>query len=208
MVFNLSVNSDNLVQRAFLKGMEGLNSFWGINWQTGLPNIYICDSRIDFDLARGGKSRLDTVAFTRGKDVILLSYEKIPDESSLSLNEEQYAALIGHELCHLFVNIVNGGKKLPLWLNEGLSIYLSGQTEEGVGIWRRPKSFSSFIESDIENKKGAYEEGGFVVELLVKKFGKEKMIELVRKAGNGELNSIFEEVYGFSLSYEEINNFV
>ena len=57
--------------------------------------------------------------------------------------------------------------------------------------------------------KGIYKESGFFIELLVNKFGKEKLLELIRRLP--EINSeesfkkLFKEIYGFELSYGEVN---
>jgi len=114
-----------------------------------------------------------------------------------------------HELNHLFYGIVSGGTPGPLWLREGLSTYLSGQT--ALGQWEKPAEFRGFIDSDSneENKKYAYAEGGFVVELLVQKFGKEKVILLVKQLKTIKnlegFKILFREIFGIELEYGVIN---
>jgi len=91
-------------------------------------------------------------------------------------------------------------------LCEGVAICLSGQNE-----WIKPVTkFKDFLDDYATASKSAYREGGFVVEILLKKFGKEKLIELLEKIKqekpdeNG-FSKLFESVYGIKLSYQELN---
>lgn len=68
----------------------------------------------------------------------------------------------------------------------------------------------SFVEKFYESaEEGVYNEGGFVVELLVKKFGKQKLFRLIKslsKINNqSEFKKQFLKIYGFDLNYREIN---
>lgn len=75
-------------------------------------------------------------------------------------------------------------------------------------IWKKPERFDGFLESSWGNLKKAYGEGGFVVELLISNFGKEKIIQLVKSLPELESDKFgkkFMEIYGFELNYEEIN---
>lgn len=51
-----------------------------------------------------------------------------------------------------------------------------------------------------------YVESGFVVEMLVKKFGKNKLFELIRSlqdvSDEKQFSAIFKKNYGFQLSYK------
>jgi len=172
------------------------------------PDIYILESRKEIDEIRGISTSSQDVGWAKNRNIFLLDYKKIETESSYKLTPEQYIALIKHELNHLFFNIVSGGTSGPIWFREGFSIFLSGQTTNGQ--WEKPGELIGFIESEGENKKYAYSEGGFVVELLVDKFGKEKVIQLVKRlksiASDQDFKQTFNEIFGIELSYDSINN--
>ena len=56
---------------------------------------------------------------------------------------------------------------------------------------------------------GVYEESGFVVELLVNKFGKTKLLKLIKTLhttnSEKQFKKLFKDIYGFNLNYREIN---
>ena len=208
MIYRATLVSDSNVDEAYREGMTVLNGFWGINWQENIPDIFIIGDRSEINKIKGKMTRDQLVGWSKGRGIFVLEYQKVI-ESSFKLTKEQYKALIKHELNHLFYGIVSGEISGPLWLNEGLSIFLSGQTT--LGQWERPSEFRGFIESDAseENKKFAYAEGGFVIELLVNKYGKDKLIQLVRqlksvKDSDG-FKTLFTEIFGIELSYKSIN---
>ena len=57
--------------------------------------------------------------------------------------------------------------------------------------------------------KPAYEEGGFFVEFLVNKYGKGKILDLVKSLPKMKSKASFEEkfkeLYGLDLTYKDIN---
>ncbi len=208
MIFKIKPVEDKLAQSAYDKGMKELNEFWGINWIVSTPSIIVVEDRKQMDQLLGKKTESWLVGYAFGskgiRGVAVLDFKNINDESIQKFDEVGYTALIKHELCHLFYNSVSQGVTGPNWLCEGLSIYLSGQTR--LKVWKIPEKFDGFLESSWGNLKKAYGEGGFVVELLVNKFGKEKMIQLVKTLPKArEFGEKFKEIYGFELNYEEIN---
>jgi len=131
-------------------------------------------------------------------------YEK---ESSKKFDPKNYPLTIRHELCHIFYNQL-ARKSQPLWLNEGLALYLSGQ----IKLRLKPEKFSEFLLFDEKNSIGdktVYKEAGFVIEKLVSKFGKEKLLKLITSCrqvnDNNEFLKLFKTIYGFELSYNNIN---
>lgn len=213
MIYRLKRIEDRLVQEAYDEGMKSLNDFWGIGWTKGTPKIYVVDSRADIDEIKGFVTEPWLVGWATGlepgdRKIYVLDFDKFESESNHDRNEEKYKMLIKHELCHLFMSTVSNGSfiQAPMWLNEGVSVYLSGQ----IYTRKKPDRFVGFLDSDRKNPFPAYGEGSFVVELLVNKFGKEKLISLVKKLPELKerrtLFDIFEEVYGFVLSYDNIND--
>ena len=212
MIFKIQTVLNGLIKTAYEAGMKQLNDFWGINWTEKTPDIYIVDSRSVINKLKGKETEGWLVGWAEIIDLqkynlYLLDLDSLESESTHKKNEEKYSALVIHELCHLFVaKIQNRSMPVgPMWWNEGVSTFLSGQYK----FKKRPERLEGFIESNRQNPTPAYEVGGFVIELLVNKFGKEKLIEMVKYLGNSTPETTFKEdflaVYGFELSYEKIN---
>jgi len=209
MIFKVNSTIDERTQKAYDEAMESLNDFWGIDWTSMTPNIFVVDSRKDMDMLKGKSTEPWMVAFATGnqpgdRKVYILDYDKFATESSWQITEEGYKALLKHEICHLFTTIVSKGRQIPSWLNEGLSICLSGQLSLGRV---KPTSFGRFLSGNI---KDSYDEGGFVVEILINKFGKDKLIKLIGSMSEvksqEDSQKIFKDVFGIDLSYDSINN--
>ena len=68
--------------------------------------------------------------------------------------------------------------------------------------------FIDAYEKDV--KKGAYDEGGMVVKILVENFGKKKLLKLISqtKGANDKRKfaKLFKEIYNFDLNYKNFNN--
>jgi hypothetical protein len=211
MIFKIEPTKDELVESAYMEGMEELKKFWGINWIKSTPNIVIVKNRADLDAYMGRKTENWLVGAGYGskglRGVVVLDYKNINQESINKYDEEGYKALIKHELCHLFFSIASNGVIGPSWLSEGISIYTSGQND--LKVWPKPAKFVGFLEANKEHMMKAYSEGGVVVELLVNKFGKDKILELVKALpGLAKYENFlekFKEIYGFELTYEKIN---
>jgi hypothetical protein len=188
--------------------MNKLNDFWKINWIENTPDIFVVGNRKQINLLQGKETSGELVGWAKNRNIYILDFQKIETESSYKLTPEQYVALIKHELNHLFYGIVSDGAMGPLWLREGLSICLSGQTKNGQ--WQKPAEFKGFIDSEGKNKKYAYAEGGFVVELLINKFGKDKVVQFVKEMkgvnSEEEVGVKFKEVFGIDLTYEALND--
>ena len=212
MIYKIKSYDNQLIQDAYDSAMKKLNEFWQIDWTTNTPDIYIVESRSDINKIKEKETESWVVGWAAATDpekkrLFLLDFDKLETESDHKKDEEAYKALIAHELCHLFVaNIEKKSPPMgPMWWNEGISVYLSGQ----LRFKRKPEKFTGFLNSNRENPRPAYNEGGFVVELLVQKFGDEKIIEMVEYLRDSKPATTFIEdfqaVFGFELTYEAIN---
>ena len=211
MIFKINSITDDLIQSAYDEAMMKFNDFWGVGWDTNTPYVIVVENREDFDvlLAKKTENWTSASAFFGNRPgerrLYVLDFKNINQLSSQKYDENGYKALIRHELCHLFYKIVSKGPTGPAWLSEGASVYLSGQND----LMTRPNKFDGFIEANGEKMAKAYNEGGYVVEMLVTKFGKEKFIKLISSLSEvkieGDFDKIFEGIYGFKLNYETIN---
>jgi len=74
---------------------------------------------------------------------------------------------------------------------------------------KKPVKFASFLEFYDIGDKGIYEESGFAVMFLVDKFGKGKLLELIKSLRTiftkEDFYKTFKDIYGFEPSYESFN---
>lgn len=130
---------------------------------------------------------------------------------------KEFRHLIHHELTHAVVNdMFYGGSvqniisnnitvNLPTWFNEGMAEYQSLGWDINTDMFIRDAAISEYL-PDIQNLNGyfAYRGGQSVFYYIAKKYGKEKIGEIVNKTrGSG---SVEEGIKGsIGLSLEELN---
>ena len=205
IVFELKSKEDKFLEKSYRKAMKELNEFFGINWKRNLPRILILNSRKEIDTFKGYKTKEWFIGEAGGKNIFLLDRKNFEKESSHKYSNERYFQLIKHELGHLYFSILSEGKEKPYWLNEGIAIYLSGQLSQR----KKPRKFNIFMKFYSILNKEIYKESGFVVELLVKRFGKGKILKLIKLLrsvkSEKDFKKQFKKIYGFNLNYKEIN---
>jgi hypothetical protein len=205
MIYTITQKEDPLLENIFKKSMEELNAFYEIDWVHHVPKLIVVDDRKTINLMRGEETENWLIGWSEGKNIFVINRERIDSESGHKYNPKNYSAFIKHELSHSFYNIISGGQSKPIWLNEGLSIYTSGQN----AFKKKPTEFSKFLEFYEKGGQGVYDESGFFVEVLIEKFGKQKLLDLIKESKNlnthEEFAKFFAKEYDFNLSYDEIN---
>jgi hypothetical protein len=200
-----TIQSKNKKVKSFYdKAMKELIDFYGVNWIENTPVIYLVNSRESFDIISGYKTEDWVVG--RALDynkLLLLSPESYEKESRHKYSDEEYYSLLKHELSHLFYMIFSQGKG-PVWLDEGFAIYTSDQ----LTTKDRPKEFKNFLKYYSDEDEDVYSESGFVVEGLILKYGKEKVIGFLKVLPNvnseEDLKKEFEKYFGIELNYKDL----
>jgi hypothetical protein len=132
---------------------------------------------------------------------------------SIATDELEWAArVMPHELTHLVVQqvIFNPYNSLPVWLNEGLAMYMEGTLDpyyaaifesaaaaDGlISVRSMASPFSAFGDEALL----AYIESYKLVEYLVDNYGRDKMLELLEtfRQGSGYDEALLK-VYGFDM---------
>ena len=206
MIFEVFNKKDAQIEKVYEKSMKEFNRFFGLNWKRNLPSIFLVPNRKIIDLLKGHKTESWVVGWVDGNNIFLLDRRNYNSESSHKYSEKEYNALLKHELCHLFFQGVSkGGFLKPRWMDEGVSIFLSGQTK----LRKKPQKFEKFLEFYDKGGSGIYSESGFVVEILVKNYGKQRLLELIKniskQKNRKQFNNLFKKIYGFYPSYEKFN---
>src|SRR3989338_1444785 len=180
MVLKIHHSKNDFLEKIYTDLMKSLNEFYEINWVHHLPIIIIVDDRETINTLKGKKTENWVVGWTNGSQVYILNKDSFEKESSHKCNPDEYSALIKHELSHCFYNILSNYHHIPIWLGEGVASYTSGQNN----LKNKPKEFSKFLDCYDHGGKGVYSESGFFVQILIEKFGKQKLLNLIKKLKN------------------------
>jgi hypothetical protein len=164
-------------------------------------------SRQQFDDICGRKTEPFETALSTANLIFMMAEEVYEQESNKKFNPQYNLLTIRHEVCHKFFQR-SAWTSQPVWLNEGTSMYLSGQLN------RRKKidQFSNFLlfnSSNFVDGQNIYQESGFVVEKLIEKFGRKQFLNFLQsiRPGSKDFNfdKIFNKTFGFKLTYDNIN---
>ncbi len=208
MVFSIISLNNKKIEKFVKESLKELKDFFGIDLQN--PLVFIVPNRKIINLLIKHKTENWLVAWANYPQnaIYLLDPKNYKKESIHIYSKEKYYARIKHELVHLFVNkICELDFVKPVWLSEGIAIYLSGQNK----FKKIPNDaeFGCFLDSFGEHKDGVYKESGFAVKILIEKYGKYKFLELLKKLktmkSKEEFNIIFQDIYGFELNYKIFN---
>lgn len=207
MIFSLQNKNDSLIEKNYYDSIKELNEFFEINWIKNLPKVYLIKDRKTIDKLKNRKTEDWLVGWAKENSICLLDRKNYESESCHSYSKEEYLALFKHELVHLYIGVLCKTQFIkPVWINEGIAIYLSGQNR----FKKKPKSFKKFLSFYEEGEKQVYHESGFVIEVLIKNFGKKKLLVLLKKLGDvknkKEFEKVFREIYGFYPDYNNFNN--
>lgn len=155
-------------------------------------------SRKEFDSIAGHKTERWMAGLTRGHDIYAIHPDKLED---LTIHKkDSNLPRIKHELSHVFFWHITHGHA-PNWLDEGLACYLDGRSREKkmtkAEKCKAPLYFSKF---DVD----IYNIGYFTVKTLIKKFGKAKILKLLKNIVNisseKEFYDLFKDIYDFEFT--------
>jgi hypothetical protein len=197
---------DEFLQKIVEKSISELNEFYGIELKNP-PEIIVVPDRKTIDILWNKKTESWLIGWTKNdKNIYILDRNNFEKESNHTYHPDSYARLIKHELSHIYFSQLAGGRhSKPRWFAEGVAIYTSGQNIEKT----KPTEFKDFLEFTETGGSGVYKESGFAVELLVERFGKDKLLELIKGlnviASSEAFDELFERICRFNPTYEEFN---
>lgn len=196
---------DGKFRECYDRCMGELGRFFEKEWVRDMPKLFFVDSRKILDKLIGRETEEWEIAIAYGNGtVFLLAPEAYEKDSCHEYSDYRIFKTINHELAHCFWDIFTR-KHRPLWLSEGLAVHLAGQIDREHICGR----FSGFLECYDSIGMNDYFESGFAVRVLVERFGNGKILELLRGLDSVEdqdgFYGLFEKVYGFRISYEEMN---
>lgn len=208
MIFTLKQKRDKLLEEMYNKAMKELDEFFGLNWKKNTPNIIIVKNRKEIDKLKKRKTENWVVGWADGITIYLLNRRNYEKESSHKYSKTTYYQLLKHELTHLFFEIISKSNTMNqfIWFNEGLAGFLSGQWKDK----KIPEKFEKFLKQYSNWNGNAYNESANAVRLLNYKFGKEKLLKLIKSLSTvkseKDFNNSFKSIYKSEPTYKFFNN--
>ncbi len=201
MLYKIHEYLNPKVEEMYERSMSELNTFFDKNWKQNRPRMILVPDRKTINALRGEQTSSRIVGWAEAGGICILDFQNFEKESDHEYSDERYFALIKHELAHCFSRLVSNSSQKPIWLMEGISIYLSGQNK----FKEKPNKLENFIDAYDEKVQGTYTESGFAIMFLVEKYGKEKLLILLKGSKNADSKEkfadLFESIYGFDLEY-------
>lgn len=181
------------------KTIQDYNEFFKITLQKEFK-IYMIHYREEMDILQGKKTEdwLKGCTQDYGTKIFLYDYNYYYKETGKNFHAKE---LLKHEIAHVYVAEIRNRGFVPRWLNEGLAYYLANQQISNGPI----KEIVNCIDSHETFIVEHYKSSGKLVILLINKYGKEKIINLLKSSTNpNEFFSAFKKVYGFELTKENL----
>ena len=205
MQLKIIPHKDKFLDIELKKAMKELNNFFDIKWVKNTPIIVSLQDRKTIDLFKGMKTERWIVGWAGWNKIFLLGRKNYETESNHRYSKKEYVGLLRHEICHLFIGVYVKNGYCPRWFNEGICGYVSGQ----IKLNPKPKAFQKFLNQYDKWGGKAYSESYNAIEVLINKYGKTKLIKLL-KSLNELKNKIqfdkkFMEIYGFAPNYKKFN---
>ena len=203
-------------RQSYEKCMRKLSKFFGIRWIQDRPKIFLVANKRTIKDLRDGRVADWVQGWTNYKtsSVYMLATKEGRKRGKI----DYYLSGLLHEIAHLFfLKLAKVDEPHPIWLWEGVSLFLDGHTKQSK--WNPnlpPKKLEDFMKyydrhklPGREQEAGVYRESGFAVEFLVKNFGKKKLLDLIKSLAKTKTKTAFakkfKEIYGFKLNYSNFN---
>jgi len=204
VIFRLNETKNKDIEKIFKKSLKELEKFYEFKLKEP-PNVVIIKD-------------LEQAKRLRGQDIpewIMGFYNQwlnsifVLDKKNLKRTnipkDIRYAILIKHELSHLFLYELAGKKATPSWFFEGVCIYLDGSLKHK----KRPETFENFLEFEKSGNKEVYKQTGFFIEMMVDKFGKQKLLSFIKSLEKSksreDFEALFKQIYKFEMNYKNFN---
>lgn len=185
----------------------------GVDIQKQKIRIKLLYSRSEFDKALG-KSTENWLSGSIKKGTILIFHPDVLERES-SHKKTELSQILTHEICHIFIDRIN--PKSSWWLDEGVAQYAAGQKPTRK---TPPINIDYFIKNhlfkntnyDAFISHNGYQIAYMMTEMLIKKHGKDVVIELLKiKPGKDMkkkfLTAINESPKTFLEAVREIGNY-
>jgi len=158
-------------------------------------------SREEFNKIWGSKTEKFVSGFIKDGLMVIFSYS-VFDKETRWKKKYFYECLI-HEISHLFYEEMRDDTYDPLWLSEGLATFMQSRNKRFKYL-KKIKIDKEILEGEFEeiNVK-RYHVYRLFVEFLIKFYGKDSLLELIKGLKkNEQLERLFKKIY--KKSFEEL----
>jgi hypothetical protein len=125
-------------------------------------------------------------------------------------NPDQYRQTMIHEISHIYVGEILGNKMMPVWLNEGTAMYLSGKTlswEESIALGNALAADKLLDLASIDKVLSfvaakanlAYLESFLAVQFLVEQHGEKRLSQIIKDLAESKS---FDDAFIQNLGYD------
>jgi hypothetical protein len=181
------------------KAIQEYNEFFEITLQKQFK-IYMIHSREEMDIAAERKTENWLAGYSFGQKGQIFLFDSdcyIKETGKTIYNTEK---LIKHEIAHLYFGEITKTNK-PKWLNEGLAEHLAQKKKSDKSLEEIVDCIDCFDDFLFEH----YRTSSKLIELLITKYGKEKLLALLESLKNKEkFFSAFQNIYGFEITKENL----
>jgi len=182
--------SIKFIKKAFNYNKE----FFGLS---NIPKfrIILLYSRKEFDKLWGRKTPQWVSAFAKKIRIVIFSLSIFEKETSWK-KKDFYSTLV-HEINHIFFTSLTKKIYQPIWLCEGLATYIQRNKKKPK---KKPKIFYKILNESFNYKNPKYDMYHLFIYYLIRKYGKEKFIKLLKYYRKGKgIEKCSQEVYNKSL---------
>ncbi len=198
-VLDIACKNRKNIEKFILKTKKELDNFFKIKLRT--PYINLIQTRKEFDLISGRKTEKWGVGSVYERTVFIFAPEVFDKVSNHKKTD--FWNTLKHEMVHIYYQSITNNY-MPVWLNEGLACYLAKQIKKPLQLKRAVNVIAYFKKFD----KDIYHLGYNFVKLLIKRFGKEKILKLIKtinfKTTRQNFNKNFKKIYGFELNKKDL----
>lgn len=181
------------------KAIQEYNEFFEITLQKQFK-IYMIHSREEMDVAAERKTENWLAGYSFGQKGQIFLFDSdcyIKETGKTIYNTEK---LIKHEIAHLYFGEITKTNK-PKWLNEGLAEHLAQKKKSDKSL-EEIVDCIDYAENFIQEH---YKTSNTLVDLLITKYGKEKLLALLKSYRSKErFFEAFKEIYNFELTKENL----
>ena len=187
-------------EKYLLKCKKELDKWFGVS--VNIPRVLFVQSRKEYNKIMGFKTEAWQVGNSENGVIYILD-PKIYTKESDNKDIKRFWLVLKHEYVHLYWHQITKAWN-PRWLNEGLACYLAGQEK---------KTPSQEVVIDVQEYFShggmfVYGLGYFWVNYLVKKFGKTKLLNLIKSVDADitakKFEVKFKRIYGFGLDKKSL----
>lgn len=172
--------------------------------------VEIANSRKEFnEFTNRQESESWMAGWANGYKIVAIHPDKLEELTDGIHKSNSHPKRIKHELAHLFYAKLTNGETKPAWLNEGLAFYLDGRGEISPKADENKYTAVKYF----NNLDGhVYGPGSFIVKTLLDKFGKEKLLKLIKSIRPGltedRFQELFRKVYSFDFTEEGLRTII